>query len=71
MKKAIEIVKKKNDEPLDPELTPKLGHPESLEEIAERLGKMHDERKAIITSGNDLLDRAFNIALNKKFKKNN
>lgn len=73
MKKIVEEkMKKENDAPLheEPRL-PKNG--ETMEDFIERLAREDEaqkkEDKARITSGDDLLDKAFNIALKKKFDK--
>lgn len=76
MKKIVEEekMKKKDDAPLGDK--PQLRHGDSSEPSIEEMfreaqarNKDLDDAKRGITSGDDLLDQAFNIALKKKFDK--
>jgi hypothetical protein len=69
MKKTLEKMKKENDAPLDQEYIPEMGENETLKDFFDKLNAKEKEYKAGITSGDDLLDKAFNVALNRQFKK--
>lgn len=69
MKKTLEKMKKENDAPLDPQMIPEFRENETLKETFDRLNAKENEYTTGITSGDHLLDKAFNVALNKKFKK--
>lgn len=69
MKKIVEQMKKDNDAVPGDQYHLARDGDTIQDEITKLLPELDPKVKRRITSGDDLLDQAFNIALNKKFKK--